>query len=89
MSGELVNITLPCYGIHLTVNTDDSVNPGSVISDLSAGKDNCTPTELAAIDMLEFMVLACAREGIDVTSHAFLEAIESSVDRIAAWSQDE
>ena len=78
-------IHLPCYGIRLRVNPKNPAG-GSITSDLRGPKatddDPAGASYLAAVDTDESLVLAHAAAGIDVTSPAYLEGIETAVDAI-------
>lgn len=78
-------IRLPCFGIEVTL-TDHG---GTIKSDLLKGadienpKDAVEATELtAAVNALESLILAHAWAGIDINSPAYIEGIETVVDKI-------
>ncbi len=76
-------IRLPCYGMILKV-VDES---GWISSDLTVDKpsERATPIDpyYAAVDGIESMVLAHACAGIDVTTTAYIEGIETAVEAVA------
>lgn len=79
-------ITLPCYGITLTLGKENGVEKpgsGSIISDLHERETAANRQYNAAIDGLESLILAHACAGVDVESPAYLEGIETAVDAIA------
>ena len=74
----MARIETGCYGI--VVDHDKDRTGGSVVSDLHEKGEG--EVLKAAIDTLEAFVLAAALAGIDITTSAFLEAIEVTVDGI-------
>jgi len=89
-------ITLPCFSIIIDLGDEDPENPGRYLGgNLSASnlKRNCMLPSVvmdeedaagaAAGDALESMILAHAIAGIDVTSPAYCEGIETAVEAIA------
>jgi len=78
---NMEEIKLPCYGI--VVHTDGE-GAGSITSDLhDTLESNPELAETldeynAAIDGLESLILAHACAGIDITSPAYLEGIETA-----------
>ncbi|NLF73208.1 MAG: hypothetical protein GX575_29580 [Candidatus Anammoximicrobium sp.] len=79
-------IHLPCFGI--TVHLDQECSPdspglGSITSQLKApGRGTLVRKFNAAIDGLEALILAHACAGVDITSPAYIEGIETAVDAI-------
>ena len=72
-------IKLPVYGIVVTINKGS----GTITSSLTDDKfDNETESETAAINAWESMILSCACAGVDITSKEFLNAIETTVEKI-------
>jgi hypothetical protein len=79
-------IELPCYGIVLELDENGS---GMLSSDLRGETDDTGLGEechcrdlgwLALVDTVESMVLAHACAGIDVTTPAYIEGIETAVE---------
>lgn len=68
------------FGITVYV---DEAGGGKIESDLREGSDEPTVEYAAAIDGLESLILAHACAGIDITSPAYLEGIETAVEAIA------
>jgi len=79
-------IHLPCFGItvHLAQESSpDSLGRGSITSQLKEpGRGTLVCTFNAAIDGLEALILAHACAGVDITSPAYIEGIETAVDAI-------
>ncbi len=76
---------LPCHGIVVRLHQLPSANePGSgtISSDLKQDATGGDEEYLAAIDGLESLILAHACAGIDVTSPAYVEGIETAVQAI-------
>jgi hypothetical protein len=76
-------LTLHCYGIVVHLTGDGG---GSISSDLKEDIDTVCSEEAmeatifnAAMDGIESMILAHAIAGIDVTTPAYLEGIETAV----------
>lgn len=68
------------YGITVILNTEGG---GEIFSELRQGMDKSEDTEaLAAIDGIESLILAHACAGIDITTPAYLEGIETAVEAI-------
>ena len=80
-------IRLPCYGITIRLegeNTEGQPGCGTITSELKeAGKDAEGMKFNAAIDGLESLILAHACAGIDVTSPAYIEGVETAVEAIS------
>jgi hypothetical protein len=79
-------ITLPCYGITLTLVRENGVEEpgsGSIASDLREPEAAANRRYNAAVDGLESLILAHACAGVDVESPAYIEGIETAVDAIA------
>lgn len=80
--GELIQ--LPCYQIEVELSPDGkSGKISSVLKDEDAQEQGDTYDYNVAIDTLESFVLACACAGIDITTPAFLEAIETTAQTAA------
>ena len=81
-------ICLPCYGIKIRLDRrggDQESVCGLITSDLrqTTSKRNAQSRKLiAAIDVLEALILAHACAGVDVESPAYIEGIETAVDAI-------
>lgn len=79
-------IKLPCY--EMVVELDDTGEAGTIRSALSAAVDENpkdavnTAMLTSALDAIESLVLACACAGVDIESPAYLEAIETSVNKV-------
>lgn len=69
------NVKLPCFNMELTER--------GITSDLT--KECETNEEHSMMDAIESMVLAHHCAGIDVSSPAYVEGIETAVD--ACWNQ--
>ena len=75
-------IQLPCFGIVVTLSEKDPENParyvgGTIKSDLHIIE--CDSEEYnAAIDGLESLILAHACAGIDISTPAYIEGIETA-----------
>jgi len=83
-------IKLPCYGIVIEIHENGG---GSITSQLhefvdvevTRDDDEVASDELydAAMDAVESMILAHAIAGIDVSSPAYMEGIETTVEACA------
>jgi len=82
-----MTIKLPCFGIVVKVEDDNS---GSICSDLTIddGELDWDVDEVehgnrryynAAVDGIESTILAHARAGIDISSPAYIEGVETAV----------
>ena len=80
MSRQLgaTKIELPIYGI--TVYLDEDRRCGTITSDLHSDDDSEELT--AALDTVESLILAQAIAGLDITSPAYLESIETTLEAI-------
>jgi hypothetical protein len=78
-------IELPCYKI--VVEMDDERLGGTITSELK-DKENEGCIFNYAMDGLEAMILAHACAGIDITTPAYLEGIETAVDACANHLED-
>jgi hypothetical protein len=82
-------IRLPCYGINIRLNRQDSPEGlpcGTITSELQMpGRAAADRPYNAAIDGLEALVLAHACAGIDVTSPAYIEGVETAVEAIVNY----
>lgn len=73
---------LPCYGIKVAVNSDGE--GGSIASDLKVDtNEEGDDLYNAAMDGLTSMILAHAIAGIDISTPAYIEGIESVVNACA------
>ncbi len=81
------DIRIECHSacFQLMVSTDKSLC--MIQSGLS--DDDCEPPYKAAVDTLESLILALACQGVDVTTDAFKEAIDTTIDAIANNYGDE
>jgi hypothetical protein len=71
-------INLPIYGIKVTLDSDGS---GTITSELQVKQDEVENEDFnTAMDGIESLLLACACSGVDITTPAFLEAIETAVE---------
>ena len=75
-------INLPCFGI--VVELDNNGNGTITSTDLKT-EHNDPEDELynAAMDGIESMILAHACAGVDITTPAYIEGIETAVDTCA------
>lgn len=78
-------IELPCYKITIYLENADPLRPGAyrngtVTSELH--DDHESPVQRAAWDVVESIVMAHAIAGIDVTTPAYVEGVETTVDSI-------
>lgn len=79
-------IRLPCFGITIELGRWPSKEEpacGTITSYLQEDLTGDDKEYLAAIDALESLILAHACAGVDVTSLAYIEGIESAVAAIA------
>ena len=70
---------LPCYGI--VVKYDEKAGGGMITSRLHAKGERKSLG--AALDAVESFILAAACAGVNVTSPAFVEAVETTVDKVS------
>jgi len=79
-------ICLPCFGITVCLYgdpSDESQVSGTIISALhESGGCRSSMQSDAAIDALESIILAHACAGIDITSPAYVEGVETAVDAV-------
>jgi len=75
----LQTVQLPCYGIKVTLTGDRG---GSISSDLKEADTEENRDYNAAIDGIEAMILAHAIAGIDITTPAYVEGIETAVEAV-------
>ena len=61
----------------------DEAGSGKLISDLRNGLDGSDAEYAAALEGLESLILAHACAGIDITTPAYLEGVETAVEAIA------
>ena len=79
---KIKTIELGCFGIICTVN---STGGGSIVSNLHED-DNLYN---AAIDGIESMILAHACAGVDISTPAYMEGIETAVEAVSNnYSED-
>lgn len=78
-------IELPCFTITLILSETNPTG-GSITSDLCSGPRNENLPEVAAYNAIESLILAHACAGIDVTTPAYIEGIETAVDAIGVYS---
>lgn len=79
-------VHLPCYGITVWPDRKPSAEEpasGTITSDLKRDTTSADAEYRAAIDGLESLILAHACAGIDVTTPAYIEGIETAVEAIA------
>ena len=80
-------IKLPCFGIEVTIETDDKHKPISgVITNTNLKTDNeDEEDELynAAMDGILSLILAHAMAEIDITSVGYIEGLETAVNACA------
>ena len=70
-------IRLPCYGITIALAGENSI-----VSDLREPETTANRRYNSVVDGLEALILAHACAGVDVTSPAYLEGIETAVDAV-------
>ena len=70
-------ISLPCFGIRIMLTGDGG---GAISSDLHPSIES--DEECAAWDAIESLILAHACAGVDVTSLAYIEGLETAIDAI-------
>lgn len=82
-----VKIKLDCFGIEITLTGDGG---GSITSDLQESAQDGSAEEIRLtsdynlmMDAIESMILAHAVAGIDVSSPAYLEGIETACQSCA------
>jgi hypothetical protein len=85
-AGRLRTIRLPCYGITICLNRENTAKApghGTITSNLQpAGKAAVEKLFNAAIDGVESLILGHACAGVDVASPAYVEGIETAVEAI-------
>jgi hypothetical protein len=74
-------LNLPIHGIVVTL---DGVGGGSIVSNLKDGDplDYGEDEYMGSVDAIEGLILAHACAGIDVTSAAYLEGVETVVQKL-------
>ncbi len=86
---DVREIRLPCYAINIRLDGQDSPKGppcGTITSELKVpGRAAADRAYNAAIDGLESLILAHACAGIDVTSPAYIEGIETAVEAIVNY----
>ena len=78
-------IHLPCHGIMICLERDPACGDpgcGKITSDLKTVTTLRAGPFNNAIDALEALILAHACAGIDVTSPAYVEGVETAVEAI-------
>ena len=82
-------IELPCFGIKVYLEKDGG--GGSIETALHENPTDNSPEEIEscaeynmAMDGIESLILALAIAGVDITTPAFLEGIESAVQGCAS-----
>jgi len=78
-------IRLSCYGIEVALTGHDGTIKSDLLknTDIENPKDAVETTELtAAVNALESLILAHAWAGIDINTPAYIEGIETVVDKI-------
>ena len=80
MSARIINTN--CFGIVVTL---DGEGGGAITSELhdTDGDDETVPYYNAAMDGIEAVVLAHAVAGVDITSPAYYDGIETAVQACA------
>lgn len=88
-------ITLSCFGIEVTIETDETNTPvsGVITSELHEGFDEdeevipdaqyLADMNNAAIDGIESMILPHAMAEVDITTPAYIQGIETVVEAVA------
>ena len=79
------DIRLPCFGITIRLSTQpvaERSGSGTISSDLKVDTTADDMQYAAAIDGLESLILAHACAGIDISSSAYVEGIETAVEAI-------
>jgi hypothetical protein len=80
-------IRLPCFGITIRLDRRNSAREsgaGAITSDLKVpGRTAADRLCNAAVDGIESLILAHACAGVDVTSPAYLEGVETAVEAVA------
>ena len=77
-------INLPCYKITVELTSKNGRTFGHISSNLCDDVDEKEDEEyIIAIDAIESFILSVACNGFDIENHAFIDAIETSVDAIA------
>lgn len=78
---------VPSFGIVVTTWDLGGQLYGEITSDLNAGEyeDGGEGDIRVAFDTIESFLLAAACAGIDISTPAFAEAIETTVDATLAW----
>ena len=82
---ETKTIKLPCYNTTVKVWNEGHGTYGTIKSDLTDGEgtdSNAPDPHEVALETVERFILASACAGIDVTTPAFLESIETVVDAV-------
>jgi len=76
-------IKLPCFGI--VVEYDSFHGGGTITSDLHP-RSGRTKTKLdAALDGIESLILAQACAGIDIESPAYVESVETAIEKCVGF----
>jgi len=78
---------LPCFGIN--VECDPKAGTGTIQSDLptggTVGTKDANPTLNAAMGAIESLILAHAVAGVDICSPAYIEGIETAVEKVSNY----
>ena len=61
----------------------DEAGGGKIVSELKDESDNDNVQYASAIDAVESLILAHACAGIDITSPAYLEGVETTIETIS------
>lgn len=85
-----IKFRLPCYGIVVDVDDDIKMGAsGTIISDLHENYSEDDPEKADIIEYntmvngIESMILAHACAGIDISTPAYIEGIETAIDACA------
>lgn len=72
-------IKLPCFGIKVELTNDGAV---TISSDLFEGFGMGDHEVTCALDGIESIILAHACAGVDITTDAYIEGIETAVQTV-------
>lgn len=78
-------IELSCFGIVVILEREDPDRPGLYFTgriESELEREEYDKTWNAALDGVESMILAHACAGVDITTPAYIEGIETSVEKI-------
>ena len=77
----MTTIKVLCHTINVVVDT--KIKSGTITSDLKKGITKADDADfVSAIDGLESLILGHACAGIDITSKAYVEGIETALEAI-------